>query len=228
MATAIIAQTETVVTVSSLNFLTIPSPARPDFDVYVPLNVNSIFDNLQLAIPTTDTDSGTSAPDQNQPTTGTFDADAWRSAYTTSVMASLADNTGCSYTADLATPAALKSLFEKIVCELFLGFDSSDIRFSSSGLTIKTDTYIAPWLNGDAGGGGASSWGQKVFDTAQFGTIATQLVTARKYERVAADGPTIEHGQIQLAVGDSIGVRVKLQENADNFLHINFYLRQTV
>lgn len=225
MAT-IISQSESVVTISALNFLQLPDPARPDFNIFVPCDVNALFDNLQLVIPLTDADpNDQSPPDQNQPTTGTFNNTAWRAVYENSIMSNLA-TTVSRYAADIndASAAQLKVLFEKIICELFLGYPSTDPRYTSANLSIKTDDYVAPWLNGVAGGD--QSWGQKCFLATQFDTIATQLVTGRKYERVDT-GLQTEHGQVQLLTGDAIGVRVKLMENADNFLHINFYLQQT-
>ena len=215
----------TTVTISSLSAIEFPKPDRPDFDVYVPFDVNAVFANLQLAVPETDIDPTTGTPDKDQPIKGTFDATLWRAQYVNEIMNNVASIVS-SHTINQTEPAALKELYADIVCELFLGFKQQDARFITSGLLIKTEDYLAPWLNGTATGGAGGTHGEEIFSLSQFGAIATQIVAGRRFTRIQTDG-VVDYGQINLQVGDCIGVRVKLEEHVTNAIHVNFYLQQT-
>jgi hypothetical protein len=230
----ILSDQEVILDVMSKDFFNLEMPVT-DFNLFLHCDVNDIFTGLQLRIPLTDgAPPDSSAGDQDQPTAGTFTNTDWRNAYKTHVQTNQAYRSA-SYSTDRSNANILCNLVREILSELFLGNKSDTSNglqtgtYGTSRLRFKT-AHLCDWLNAsdDSKVGQQLYWGVDCFQASHFDSIHRALVAKNKYTAaLAPDGVTRTHGTINLAAGDSIGVRVTLKENASNLLHVNFYLQQT-
>ncbi len=233
---------KTTVTLSSTDALAVVPPDKFDREIFIPVDLNSIFGDVELTVPVTD--PNTDEAHNPQATIGNFQSDHWRNVYLTKLL--VADTALANDTALADRPATashgnynqteLDSSVKKEVTDavsiLFTNQPAAYVR-SLSTVSLK-DEALKDWINSTKHLNGSidtadleETFGKKIFTEQQFTEIHDKLRAAKKFQRMP-DGPNEVPTTAKLALleGECIGIPIILRENDSNLQNINFYFCQ--